>query len=424
MRISVAFFAISLVVSGLFAVATFFSFEVVRPSYSDSQYDNDLDDFIESRGSTPRPGTWETPAYQAYVAELDDLSRLPVRLRGLEPGRHQIEHDSEPSEVQVEDRGQFRYLIEYDIEQILAIEGEITLVLIVLLGGGVLLSSLLALGFGYWMSSRIIQPLTRLARRVEALDAQPSRVLEEGAYGTDEVADLARAFERYWRRLVGFVEREKAFAADASHELRTGVASIASGVELLMTEAHGEPTRSRLARLQRASRHMSRLIEALLVLAREGDIEARPAAPRSAMGPALREIVNGRQQAASDREIGLTLDLARESDLAVPEEVLAIVVGNVIDNAIAYTPEGEIRVAQDGDRIEIVDNGPGIPEHELPFVYQRAFRGGRSPGGGAGLGLSIVKRLCEHNGWRIEIDSTTGVGTRVRIDLAPDPESP
>lgn len=415
-RISIAFFVVSLTLGTLFAAATFLSFELIRPWYSEIRFADDLDRAVASHA---HPGIWRSDGLSIYIVERANTASLPAPLRLLEEGSHLLDSAAGPREIRIEDRGDLRYVAEYHIAQIEQVEAEITRLLIALLAGGVLLSSLLALGIGFWRSSHIVLPLTRLARRVESLGPETSHELPRGAYGTDEVADLARAFEEHVRRLGRFVQREKDFAAHASHELRTGVASISSGVELLMTEGHGEPTRSRLARLQRASRHMSRLIEALLVLAREGRAAHDVAAIRCRLSVALREIVDSRLLAAKECGIELSFVVVEEGEALVPEEGLSIVVGNLIDNAIAYAPEGPIRVQVTGHQVEITDSGPGIPEHELPYVFQRSFRGQASAGRGAGLGLAIVRKLCEHYGWSVEIVSSPDSGTTARVGLAP-----
>ena len=223
--------------------------------------------------------------------------------------------------------------------------------------------------------------------------------------------------KHYLGRLADFVEREKEFTASASHELRNGVAVISSTVELLLGEDHAEPTRSRLHRLERSTRHMTRLIEALLLLAREpgGGEELAGEGQGYEVAPVLSELVAGRNEAVRDRDCEVRLRVLGHPELRVQPEALVMVVGNLIDNALIHA-ESRVEVVLDQDGVSVEDEGPGISEHELPYVFQRAYRGRSSHG--AGLGLAIVRRLCERHGWRIDLRTRPEKGIRVRVGFA------
>jgi signal transduction histidine kinase len=130
---------------------------------------------------------------------------------------------------------------------------------------------------------------------------------------------------------------------------------------------------------------------------------------------------------ADSRSIGLDIDVESSSDrvLADPEG-LEQIMGNLLDNAIRYSPDGatvSVAVrggARDGARIEVTDSGPGIPSEHVERVFERFYRAdaGRSrAAGGTGLGLSIVKHLVSAHGGTVGIDSELGSGTTVWLDL-------
>jgi signal transduction histidine kinase len=94
-----------------------------------------------------------------------------------------------------------------------------------------------------------------------------------------------------------------------------------------------------------------------------------------------------------------------------------MVIGNLLRNAFAYTDRGKIRVLLDGGSLTVTDTGIGIDAKDLPRVFERYYHSQRSHG--AGIGLSLVKRICERYGWTITIDSEPGFGTASHLEFAP-----
>jgi signal transduction histidine kinase len=104
-------------------------------------------------------------------------------------------------------------------------------------------------------------------------------------------------------------------------------------------------------------------------------------------------------------------------NIIAPESVVAVTIGNLVGNAIRYTPEGEVLITIGNGRVLVQDTGPGIPEEELEHVFERHYRGQNISGKGAGLGLAIVKRLCELYGWSIHFSNreTHGLCAELRF---------
>jgi len=124
------------------------------------------------------------------------------------------------------------------------------------------------------------------------------------------------------------------------------------------------------------------------------------------------------------RDLELRLDPQTALNVIAPEAVIAVVIGNLIGNAVRYTQTGEVRVRIVGGRVEIIDTGPGIDSDELPQIFDRHFRGRDAGGKGSGLGLSIVKRLCDLYGWTIDFDNRDDrSGLIVRVEFFPDLDS-
>jgi two-component system phosphate regulon sensor histidine kinase PhoR len=220
------------------------------------------------------------------------------------------------------------------------------------------------------------------------------------------------------------------FVADASHEMKTPVASIqavAETLEMAVADDPGAVPRF-MGTLLAEIRRLSALVQDLLDLAR---LEGRPPERRMV---SLTRVVD--QEAARVREgaedKGLTLREETAEDVVVagsPED-LSLAVRNLLDNAMRYTLDGEVSVrlwVEDGHaKVEVADTGPGIPGKDLSRIFERFYRVDRARSretGGTGLGLSIVRHVVEqHNGW-VQVESELGRGSRFVMTLPAIPTS-
>jgi signal transduction histidine kinase len=116
---------------------------------------------------------------------------------------------------------------------------------------------------------------------------------------------------------------------------------------------------------------------------------------------------------------GLDFELAIDADARVrlDRKALQLVVGNLIKNAVRYTEHGYVRVSYDGHHLTVADSGAGIAPQHLPQVFERFYRG-EVDSEGLGIGLAIVRRICDELGWKIEVMSTPGTGSAFSIVLA------
>jgi two-component system phosphate regulon sensor histidine kinase PhoR len=213
------------------------------------------------------------------------------------------------------------------------------------------------------------------------------------------------------------------FVANVSHELRTPVASISSAAETLLGGALTDPTAAKqfVQMIERNSERLRHLVEDLLDLSRIESQEYKLEQEAIEVGAMVERSLSLLQQKAqrgrvrTDSEIPNDLPLARADQRAL-EQVLT----NLVDNGIKYCPPGSrvvVKARPDGDallRLTVEDSGPGIPEHDLPRIFERFYRvdPGRSREmGGTGLGLSIVKHLVEAMGGEVGVQSRVGVGS-------------
>ncbi|WP_152365822.1 ATP-binding protein [Microlunatus speluncae] len=282
------------------------------------------------------------------------------------------------------------------------------LVLIIFGGAGVIISA--AAGAAIARSSlRPVRALTRAVERVAVTDElKPIEV----AAGNDEISRLAESFNRMLRSLALSRERQRQLIADSGHELRTPLTSLRTNIELLVSDAGTGMLTSadRSEILHDVSAQLAEftaLIGDLVQLAREDRVIPAPE-PID-----FRDVVNAaldRVRRRGPRGVGptegrsLTFDVELNPFYVIGEaDTLERAVTNLLDNAVKWSPPGgTVRVQLEGDRLRVADQGPGIAEEDLPYVFDRFYRSDTSRNTpGTGLGLSIVAQAVHRHGGRV-----------------------
>ncbi len=346
---------------------------------------------------------------------------LPDDLQGLDVGYHRLVRNGHDSLVYVSQGNAGTLLLVFDQQQVHRLAflfGFVPLTVVLII---IYLSTWLT----YRASRRALSPVIALATAVrswdpkkpdlEALDLQ----MDPGDSDHD-VEVLSRALHSFATRIEEFIQRERDFTRDASHELRSPLTVIKVAAEVLQDEEGlSDFGRRSLARIRRASRDMEALIEAFLILAREADTGL----------PDEDFVVNDLVREELDRALPLLenkpveLELVERGSFALhaPPRVLAVLFGNLLRNACHYTERGRVTVTVGADSICVQDTGVGMDKDELERAFQAYFRAGRSERGGHGVGLTIVKRLSDRFGWPVELRSELGVGTTATIHF-PNPQ--
>jgi signal transduction histidine kinase len=186
---------------------------------------------------------------------------------------------------------------------------------------------------------------------------------------------------------------------------------------LLADRTLNDKQRGRLQRVQRAVQEAGELVTALLALAREqaGQAVAREPVP---LADLLESLSDSHRYLLARKPVKVLLHVEAEAQVDCVPALLRAVLGNLLRNAFSYTREGEVRVVLRADSVSISDSGPGIDTALLPEVFERHARG---PQGGEGIGLSLVQRICEREGWRVLMRSSgVGQGTLARVAFAAD----
>jgi len=268
------------------------------------------------------------------------------------------------------------------------------------------------------------------ASRTEVELGSPTRWLRATALpvGADGATLLVIRDVTQARRLTG---ARRDFVANASHELKTPVASIRAAAETLRDGAIDDPPAARrfTEQLEREAVRMSRIVADLLDLSRlesgsEMDDQVR-------LDTVAADEVERMGDAAAMRGVTISIDAGQVPAVRGSSRDLSLMVRNLIDNAVRYTGEGgtvEVSVRADEGVVvvRVADTGIGIPQRELPRIFERFYRVDRARSretGGTGLGLSIVRHVTENHGGEVTVESELGQGTtfEVRLPTAPPP---
>ena len=238
------------------------------------------------------------------------------------------------------------------------------------------------------------------------------------------LSSLASMFNSMFARLQDAFDRISRFSADIAHELRTPLQNLRVQAEVALGKARSESEyRAVLESSLEEFERLSQLIGNLLFLARAADPGLVIVRRRVDLAVELSTVVELYRPLAEEEGIALELDVPPGLAADVERTLFQRAVGNLIENALAYTPAGGVvRVAARSEggesRVEVSDTGPGIAPEFLPHVFDRFVRADPSRSkttGGVGLGLSIVQSIAGIHGGRVELESRVGEGTCVSI---------
>lgn len=258
------------------------------------------------------------------------------------------------------------------------------------------------------LSNRILDPISALAGEVQALTPEDEHLALKGYDTQDEVGTLAQKVNQLLGRIADFTRREREFTSHASHELRTPVTVIRGAMEILRgrSENAGPACQRPMARIERAVKDIEMLIDTFLLLARHGQI------PDKGETCNLPEIVDAVVAAHHYLLVGKLVDVdVRTTDagpVPAPASLVTIALGNLVRNAFKYTSRGRVMISAGEGRVCVRDSGPGFDSSRQ----------------GAGLGLTIVERLCERMDWDFTIYGTPGEGARAELVFTPGAPAP
>ncbi len=270
---------------------------------------------------------------------------------------------------------------------------------------------------GMALVRRVLRPveiITRTAKKIQESSDLTRRVGYSGA--SDELGQLAQTFDKMVDYLDRAFRSQKAFVADASHELRSPLTVIQGNTDLLKRNLSDADRQESLRAIEYEARRMSKTVSDLLLLAEIESGQDNKLEAVSLDGLVQEESARARRLAPHK---SITVHSPAPISLKGDAYRLHQVVGNLLANAVRYTADsGNIRVslARDGDyaRLDVADDGIGIPPEHLPNIFDRFYRVDKArarANGSTGLGLAIVRGIVEQHGGRVAVQSETGKGS-------------
>lgn len=414
-RIIIAFALMSALVAGTFAMGIVATVHLVEEKLISAGLGGDLQrlllmDSVSDWSHRPEPD--QLFYFSGGPGDFD----VPKDLRHLEPGFHEVfrEHLSYHAMVEVVDGRRYVLLQDQsDFE-----ERERVLFAVVLVG--FVLSLVLAVFLGWSLARRVMAPVVRLAQQVrhrdQLLGFAPPLAPD---YAADEVGELAVAFDATLGRLRQALTRERLFTSDVSHELRTPLMVLATSCELLLENPALDPRgRAQVERIARACSEMRELVQTFLMLARAQHEDASDTS-NVPMDVVAQDLINLWREPIEAKGLELIYVPGPPQDGRYHVTFLHAVMGNLLRNALHYTDHGFIRLTLYPGGFLVEDSGVGIPEEKREAMFQPFVRGSEKRGEGLGLGLSLVQRICDSQGWVVTLTTMEPMGCRFQVDLEP-----
>lgn len=332
------------------------------------------------------------------IYRSSDFAELPRRIAVLRPGQmHRVRSDSRVLDVLVRDGDFGRLYITYDVTT----HARQELIAILIIALGVVAIVAVAGWAASGISRRLVEPINTLADRLTQIDPVQRHVRIGAEFAGNELEPIARSIDSYMERLDGFVEREQSFTSTASHELRTPLAVIRGAVELLEAQMADRPgTANALGRIQRAVREMTDFTDALLTLSREEHATSGTDATCEVQ-QLLARVVEELRSVTPHKRISVDADRTMAVRVAAPESMVAMLIGNIVRNALQHGAADDVHCRLEGREL-CVTNAGSLPVAD-PSQPARRFT---THPGGHGMGLYLVRRICERYRWAMRLENS------------------
>ena len=376
----------------------------------------ELDDFVQHRALDSRYPLPNSSTLHTYLGKPgSSLTTVPIELRPLQPGLHdEMTVANRSVTALVRDVGDQRISMTFDLTEQEQEENSMFwwALAFFLLGTGVLSVVI------WWLSGKLLRPVSDLASAIDRVTPdERERRIEIADSSVTEIATIAGAMNRYFERMDEFVLREHAFIDSVSHELRTPIAVIAGATELIGADAAlPDSCRRPLARIRQTAADVEQLIAALLVLAK-APARLRASGESCCLEQLVPEIVNAHEHLRKEKTLQMAVGELAPSQINASAQIVQVAIANILRNAIENTDGGRIDISvRPAGVVRIQDSGRGMSPEEIGRVYASLARRG-SGSSASGIGLQLIRRICEHLGWTLEIVFDKDQGTLVVLDM-------
>ncbi|MGZ5891490.1 MAG: sensor histidine kinase [Caldimonas sp.] len=408
---------------GLQTVLAYVSMHAQEDELTDDLLHHEVQHLIElarAPGLMPAGAVVGSPRVRAWLSRDGvGASDVPPQVRELGPGLYQLEPEGQVWHVAVVDTEDGRLSVILDATATEARMNRFGLTLLALWFVCVGATVFIARGVAAIAVGPIVSATRSIARW--APDRAPG-----ASAARDEASTLMEAFNRFRDHVDETVAREREFAANLDHEIRTPLTAIRTDAELIGIEAQLAPAaRQRLERILASVDEISATTESTLASSAGGTVEAEPVNLREA----VRIACDAMADRAAARQLRIAVEVAEGEVIVADRQALLTVCRNIVRNALEHAAPALLTIEGDRRGLRFRDDGPGIPAAALPHVFERYHQGHRSDAGTLpgtprrGLGLAIARRMCDLQGWRLGVSSPADGGSRgttFTLAFAPD----
>lgn len=266
----------------------------------------------------------------------------------------------------------------------------------------------------WWIINRSLRPLEQTRRQVAARAAEDLTPLPDTGL-PDEIQPLVQEINLLFGRLHASFDAQRAFVANAAHELRSPLTALKLQTQALARSGDPQAREQAVARLNQGVDRAIRLMQQLLLLARQESGHENAPRQRLDLAQLAHLVAEDLQPQAHGR--GITLRCSGDAPCWVDgdAESLSILLRNLVDNAVKYTPPGgqilvQTALRQHGACLAVDDSGPGIAQDQREHMFERFTRGAQAEAAGSGLGLSIARAIAQRHGARLTLDRSAPLG--------------
>lgn len=411
-RIVSQFCLFTLVLSCIYGAMSFLLMYDMEDSFIENTMAKEAEYLIEERG---KQGDWPIPR-NSYMRLYFSLLDLP------EPVKSKIASEPNRKEFYAEE-GKHYHLYKIAGTQQAYLLAEVSGMLMVRPITGILLTVMLILcltlvviacSIAWFLGRKTAKPLQQLADLVDGVAPEALPDSFANKFPRNEIGILATTLEQTMARTKRALSREKNFTRDVSHELRTPVAIIKNAVEVYQNNDSTDKTATDelIKRISDASVQMEQTVVTLLSLAREEHTSVEKSSVN--LLALVEQAVIDHSYLLNNKDVEVIVNDNTDCGLYLQKGMLKVLLDNLISNAFQYTNNGEVNISYSNNSLVIADTGSGIEAEIADSVTEVAVKGSQSTG--YGFGLSIVKRLCEHQDWQLNVQSNQG--TKISVTLA------
>lgn len=352
-----------------------------------------------NRGEAPKPAM----SYMQFYTDREQLPEEVLRVLSEEPNR--VEFSGAEGKHYHLKRLEQGYLLAEVSDYLIVrkVKGGMATMQLSIMLAIALLVALVA----WSIARRLIRPIDQLNSVLTDVQGQQLPVGFSSRFGDDEIGMFAKELDSALSRVQAFIKREQDFTRDVSHELRTPIAISQGAIALIKDSGLDDEQQELVDRLQQAQDQMQQCIEGLLALAREGGFRDEQVRVLPLIESAIVEhhqlLESGGSGQDGKKDIDLHLEVAPGAVYPGDAQAMRIILSNLIANAFAHTETGEIHIVSTPNTLSITNTCAPIDPQLLPGIFQSGIKGEQSSG--YGIGLSLVRRLCERLDISIIIES-------------------